>query len=244
MLASRALVCSSSLSKTATRLGHVDSLLFRREGRFLQRSYMPRQTLQFRTSIFSRRTGTASGTEGAKARSVPLQKASTLTWTRAAYYFKVARLPFLIVAIYGLGYRQGVTDTVRNPMKLQQGTFETLLMEMGVHSGDDVEIVSEKGVVGFSTLEWFLGSKKRLHAEDPRALKVANVGREIIQAARKHVRAKLEEVVDKAKEPYNGKYLKDDVLARKLNEDPQVEFWVHALERIEGASFEGTENWQ
>ena len=156
----------------------------------------------------------------------------------------MARLPFLIVAIYGLGYRQGVTDTVRNPLKLQQGTFETLLLEMDVHSDDDVEIVSEKGVVGFSTLEWFLGSKTRLHAEDPRAQKVANIGREIIQAARRHVRAKLEEAIDTAKENYKGTYLKDYVLAKKLNEDPQVEFWVHALERIEGASYEGVENWQ
>jgi hypothetical protein len=36
----------------------------------------------------------------------------------------------------------------------------------------------------------------------------------------------LDEAVNKAKENYKGKFLKDDVLARKLTEDPEVEFWI------------------
>jgi hypothetical protein len=255
MLSSRVLLMrpSSALSRRATTaflIPHGGGA-----GRFLRRSFLPpppppqhrnARQHQLRTSIFSRRAVTDSGGEGLKAKSVPVERASTSTWKRTAYYFKVARLPFLIVAIYGLGYRQGVTDTVRNPLKLQQGTFETLLMEMDVHSDDDVEVISERGRSGGSTLEWFLGSSKARfhHSDNPRAVRVAKVGREIIQSARRYVRSKLDEAVEKAKESYKGVYLKDHVLARKLNEDPQVEFWVHALERIEGASFEGVENWQ
>lgn len=241
MLASRILVSTCSFSKATLRFG--DSNLPRCDGRSPHRSRLPHQTHQVRTSIFSRRTIAANGGEGLKAKSVPGQTVSTFTWGRFAYYFKVARLPFLVVAIYGFGYRQGVTDTVRNPLKLQQGTFETLLMEMGVDSEKDVEIVSDKNVAGFSTLRWFLGSKT-LQVADPRALEVANVGREVIQAARKYVRAKLDEAVGKVGEKYKGIYMKNEDLVRKLNEDSEVAFWVQALERVEGASFEGVENWQ
>lgn len=110
-------------------------------------------------------------------------------------------------------------------------------------SEKDVEIVSDKNVAGFSTLRWFLGSKT-LQVADPRALEVANVGREVIQAARKYVRAKLDEAVGKVGEKYKGIYMKNEDLVRKLNEDSEVAFWVQALERVEGASFEGVENWQ
>jgi hypothetical protein len=71
-----------------------------------------------RTSIFSR--GKVIGDQGLQASSVSVGRTSSVTWSRIAFYVKVVRIPFLIVAIYGLGYRQGITDTVRNPLKLQQ----------------------------------------------------------------------------------------------------------------------------
>jgi Peptidase family M48 len=203
--------------------------------------------LQFRTSIFSRRSLTAEGGQGVTAKSVPVEKTSRWTWSRIALYVKAIRVPFLIVAIYGLGYRQGIADTVRNPLKLQQGTFETLLIEMGVTEEDEVDIVSERRVRGFSTLEWFMGTgmaSSKTKKQDPRTEKVAKVGSEIIQVARRYVRQQLGEAVEKAKEQYNDAFIKEDVLARKLNSDPKVEFWILALERIEGAALEGIDNWQ
>jgi hypothetical protein len=74
--------------------------------------------LQCRTSIFSR--GKIIGDQGLQASSVPVGRTSSVTWSRIAFYVKVVRIPFLIVAIYGLGYKQGITDTFRNPLKLQQ----------------------------------------------------------------------------------------------------------------------------
>lgn len=108
---------------------------------------------------------------------------------------------------------------------------------------DDVEIISERGVSGFSTLQWIIGRAKA-EAEDKRAIKVASIGREIVNSARKYVRQHLDEAVEKAKGNLDGEYTKDDALARKLLEDPKVAFWAESLERLEGAQLEGIENWQ
>ena len=202
--------------------------------------------LQFRTSMYSRRSMTAEGAQNVTAKSVPVEKTSRWSWKRIAWYVKAVRVPFLVVAIYGLGYRQGISDTVRNPLKLQQGTFETLLLEMGVSEEDEVDIVSERRIRGFSTLEWFMGTgtAAKTKVQDARTEKVATIGSEIIQVARRYVRQQLNEAVEKAKEQYKGTFMKEEVLARKLQADPSVEFWILALERIEGASLEGIDNWQ
>jgi hypothetical protein len=81
--------------------------------------------IQCRTSIFSR--GKVVGGQGLQASSVSVGRTSSVTWSRIAFYVKVIRIPFLIVAIYGLGYRQGITDTVRNPLKLQQVSLVTMM---------------------------------------------------------------------------------------------------------------------
>jgi hypothetical protein len=75
----------------------------------------------FRASIFSRNKVT--GDQGLRALSVPTQSQASSTFRKIAFYVKLVRVPFLVVAIYGLGYRQGITDTVRNPLKLQQVSF-------------------------------------------------------------------------------------------------------------------------
>ncbi|KAG7371069.1 peptidase M48 Ste24p family protein [Nitzschia inconspicua] len=237
-------VALRSLSKGAARdlsISSRGSLYFQRSANaiFLRKS--PLQT-QLRTSIFSR--GKIVGDQGLKASSVSVGRSSSVTWSRIAFFVKVVRIPFLVVAIYGLGYRQGITDTVRNPLKLQQGTFEALLHEMGVEDfEEDVEIMSERGVSGFSTLQWIIGRAK-VEAEDPRTLKVANIGREVIDSARRYVRKNLDEAIEKGKERLDGEYQKDEALARKLLEDPKVAFWAESLERLEGAKLEGIDNWQ
>jgi hypothetical protein len=125
-----------------------------------------------------------------------------------------------------------------------QGTFEALLREMGVEDcEDDVEMISERRVSGFSTLQWIIG-RANLEANDPRTIKVAKIGREVINSARRYVRKNLDEAVEKAKEMIDGEYGKNELLAKKLLEDPNVAFWAESLERLEGAQLEGIENWQ
>jgi hypothetical protein len=125
-----------------------------------------------------------------------------------------------------------------------QGTFEALLHEMGVDDiEDDVEIISERRLSGFSTLQWIIGRAK-VEAKDPRILRVAKIGKEIINSARRYVRKNLDQAVEKAKGRMDGEYAKDEVLAKKLLQDPSVAFWAESLERLEGAQLEGIENWQ
>ncbi|KAL3916338.1 MAG: hypothetical protein SGILL_005225 [Bacillariaceae sp.] len=116
---------------------------------------------------------------------------------------------------------------------------------MGVEDvEEDVEIVSERGVSGFSTLEWIIGRSKA-KAEDPRTKKVANIGREVINSSCRYVRQNLEEAVENAKERIDDEVKLDEVkLAKKLLEDPKVAFWAESLERLEGAQLEGQSNWQ
>lgn len=118
-------------------------------------------------------------------------------------------------------------------------------MEFSVPSTDEVEIVTERGVRSrFDTPLGSLGGKK-LETKDSRSEKIAIVGRQILKSAQTYVRTNFEEAIEKAKEDI----LKDDVdmeereLSRRLNEDPEVQFWVAALENVEGASLDGIQNW-
>lgn len=198
---------------------------------------------QLRTSSFSRNS--IAGGKGLLPQTTPVKKESVITLTRIAYAVKLVRFPFLLVAISSIGYQRGVTDAIRNPMKLQQGAFEAMLKEFSVGSSDEVEIVTERGVRSrFDSPLGSLGSGK-VKTKDPRSEKIAVVGREILKSAQKYVRKNFEEAVEKAKDKItkDNIYIKDQQLAKLLNEDSEVEFWVAALENVEGASLEGIQNW-
>ena len=118
-------------------------------------------------------------------------------------------------------------------------------MEFAVESEDEVEIVTERGVRSrFDTPLGSLGRRK-INAKDPRAEKIAIVGREILKSAQIYVRGNFEEAIEKAKDKIimDNIYVKEQQLTKKLNEDSEVQFWVAALEHVEGASLEGIGNW-
>ncbi len=138
-----------------------------------------------------------------------------------------------------------VADAIRNPLKLQQASFESMLKEFAVESTDEVEIISERGVRSrFDTPLGSLGRGK-IETNDPRSERIAIVGREILKSARKYVRKSFEEAVEKAREKImeEDRYIKERDLAKRLNDDPEIEFWVAALEHVEGASLDGIKNW-
>lgn len=120
-----------------------------------------------------------------------------------------------------------------------------MLVEYAVESEDAVEIVTERGVR--SRFDTPLGSSGygKITTKDPRAEKIARVGKEILVSAKTYVRVKFEEAVAKAKvEIINDEaYIQERRLTKLINEDPEVEYWMKALEHIEGASLEGIENW-
>ena len=128
---------------------------------------------------------------------------------------------------------------------MQQGKFEALLDEFAVESEDEVTIITERGVL--SRLDTPLSSLKsgKGNTKHPRAEKIASVGKEILVSAKAYVRAKFAEAVAKAKDEImkDDVYIKERMLERLLNEDPEVKKWITALEHIEGASLQGIENW-
>ena len=120
-----------------------------------------------------------------------------------------------------------------------------MLREFSVDSTDEVEIVTERGVRSrFDTPLGSLGHGK-LKTNDPRSEKIAMVGRQILKSAQTYVRENFEEAVEKAKEliAKDGVDLDERELARRLNDDPDVQFWINALEHVEGASLDGIQNW-
>jgi hypothetical protein len=138
-----------------------------------------------------------------------------------------------------------------------QGSFESACMEMGIHSGDEIDIVWERRPPpSLSRLGWLrmFGDDSDKDGEhklkDPRAARVASIGREIIRAARKYVTVELEKAVltkrqqllEKSKE--ENKALTQHELLKAVNEDDQIQKWTHAYERIEGYTHDGIQNWQ
>mmetsp|Transcript_666 Transcript_666/g.1419 ORF Transcript_666/g.1419 Transcript_666/m.1419 type:complete len:439 (+) Transcript_666:51-1367(+) len=198
---------------------------------------------QLRWSSFYRRKIT--GGKGLLSQTTPVKNESLMTLKRIAYAAKLVRFPFLLVALSSIGYQRGVTDAIRNPMKLQQGAFEAMLMEFSVESKDDVEIVTERGVR--SRFDTPLGSlaRENVKASDPRSDKIALVGREIMKSAQVYVREKFETAVEQAKDRItkDGEFMKEQQLTKLLNEDSEVQFWIAALEHVEGTYLQGSQNW-
>jgi Zn-dependent protease with chaperone function len=215
------------------------SVVLRRIGVSAQRS-------QF--SIFTaRRALEKSAAEGVTARSVSSTKSSSNRWNQIAFVVKATRVPILVTAIYTLGYQNGVVETVRNPLKIQQGSFEEICASFGVTDGSQISILSEKAKsMSLKRIGWMRGyeeTEKNKYAE-----KVAQIGKQIIQAARSHVRQKLAEATRKARAELKideeDKELSKPEIIRLLNEHKDVEEWTQALERIEGFAVDGVENWQ
>jgi Zn-dependent protease with chaperone function len=189
------------------------------------------------------------GGAGLKASTINVEKSATTRWRRLGLFFKYTRIPFLIVAIYGLGYQQGVIDTVRNPSKLQQGIFESICLEMGVTSGDQVDIISERRPPPkFTKLGWAYVSDNdedgRIH--DARTHRVTSIGREIIRAARMYVKDELKTAIQKAKVEIltNKSDLSSEEVTKLVFEDPEVDFWEQSRQRIEGSTIDGIKDWQ
>ena len=231
------------------------------------------RSINFRYYFNTRRVIPKEGSETIAAKTVPLVSESRSNWTRFAWYVKIARLPFLISAIYALGYQQGVMQTASNPLKLQQGFFETICIDLGVTSGEDIDIISErrpasvkKGWLNFTSSGFMATTIAETH--DPRTERVATIGRNIIRAARYYVREELHKAIQEATERLdkqeaeelessssknngNGnnessskKSLTPAERKQYIHDDENVAKWLEAQLRVEGETLNGIENWQ
>lgn len=123
-------------------------------------------------------------------------------------------------------------------MEMEQAFFADLCLEYGIDLDNDVEVVSEYEPP--STKIRRLGYYSQ---NSERAQKVADVGREIIRAARVHVRQEYNQSIEKAKVEIDATNLTEEEVMKKINDDFDVEFWLHAIERIEGYTKNGIQNW-
>ena len=213
----------------------------------------PRRSQQGSVRRFASRIVEKAG-EGLKAKSVSTKSPSADRWRRIALYVKISRVPILIVAVYSLGYQQGAVDSVRNPLKIQQGTFESICQEYGVTSAEDVELISERGMSTSRLRRMKIFWKERRAAEEAdlsvQGRMVMDVAREIIRAAKKYVREELQKATEAAKErlrkenPTLFEPENEQELYLALQEDGDVEDWLNARERIEGSTIDGILNWQ
>eukprot|EP00980_Cylindrotheca_fusiformis_P009527 scaffold2082_cov85-Cylindrotheca_fusiformis.AAC.7 len=131
---------------------------------------------------------------------------------------------------------------------------------MGVHSGDQIDIIWERRPPpSLSRLGWlrlFGNNNNETEEEqikDPRAHRVADIGREIIRAARRYVTKELQYAMDQKRQEIQQQQEQDDEnkepmseheLALIIQEDDQVQKWIRAYERIEGYTHDGIQNWQ
>ena len=204
---------------------------------------------------FNRRKAVQGGA-GIKAQTVGIQKETTSRVNQLARIFKYSRIPFLIVAIYGLGYQQGVIDTVRNPKKLQESLFESICWEIGIQDKEEIDIISERMPYNVAPRPRGLLRSDYGAAPDPngstghdkRTMLVAGVGRDIIRAARKFIRSKLDESKANAREEvlkqHFTKKLDPQDLQKMILEDQTVRMWEEAAMRIEGEGADGIKNWE
>lgn len=91
---------------------------------------LPPLRLQSRSS--SRRSHSSSATATATA---PTPNSSSFfSWHRLALAIRVVRIPVLIVAVYSLGYQQGIIDCTKQPLALQHSILQAVLLNAGINN--------------------------------------------------------------------------------------------------------------
>mmetsp|Transcript_40552 Transcript_40552/g.97895 ORF Transcript_40552/g.97895 Transcript_40552/m.97895 type:complete len:286 (-) Transcript_40552:1921-2778(-) len=181
---------------------------------------------------------------------------SAQRWARFAWWFRASRIPILIGSIYSLGYQQGVLDSVRNPNKIQQSSFEACCTDMGITSGDDIDIIWERRPPSnLRNIGWFRSlmedeEETGPEIKDPRANRVASVGRDIVRSARQYIREKLDFAMKKKQEELillakkENREISKAEAYKAISEDEEVQKWTESFERIEGYTHDGIKNWQ
>jgi Peptidase family M48 len=139
-------------------------------------------------------------------------------WRRFATVVRYIRIPVLIVSVYSLGYQQGVIDCTKQPVALQQSILNSVLVNSGATTLDDVEIVSEQEVKKHSS--------NRHH-------QVATVGLKIVTAARAFVEENLQTAIQAVlvQLPPGASFETQKAAAVA---DATVQYWLAAQLRLNG----------
>lgn len=128
-------------------------------------------------------------------------------------------------------------------------------MDMGITSGDQVDIIWERmPPSNLKRLGWFRAlmedEEKGPAVKDPRAHRVASVGRDIVRSARRYIREKLDAAIKKKQEALivqareENREISKAEAYRAILQDDEVQKWTESFERIEGYTEDGIKNWQ
>lgn len=131
-------------------------------------------------------------------------------------------------------------------------------MDMGIRSGDEIDIIWERcppqnlrHVGWFRSLLYDKAEAPEINkVKDPRANRVASVGRDIVRSARQYIREKLDLAMKRKEEELmlqarqENRQISQAEAYRAILEDEEVQQWTESYERIEGYTHDGIKNWQ
>mmetsp|Transcript_40551 Transcript_40551/g.97881 ORF Transcript_40551/g.97881 Transcript_40551/m.97881 type:complete len:324 (-) Transcript_40551:1251-2222(-) len=127
---------------------------------------------------------------------------------------------------------------------------------MGITSGDDIDIIWERRPPSnLRNIGWFRSlmedeEETGPEIKDPRANRVASVGRDIVRSARQYIREKLDFAMKKKQEELillakkENREISKAEAYKAISEDEEVQKWTESFERIEGYTHDGIKNWQ
>jgi Zn-dependent protease with chaperone function len=144
----------------------------------------------------------------------------------------------LVVSVYGIGYQQGIMDTTRTPLAMQQGLLLTILKSVGVTHEQHVQI---------------LDSSSSSSSSKPATLEqrmVMTVGQQIVQAARVYVQEQLQHALQQAARDPTAEMPSDMTSQQQLEYfmtqskyAETIQLWYQAQLRLNGESSDHPSPW-
>ena len=152
------------------------------------------------------KTGTQAPQQGS------LVSFKKVNWRRIARTVKYARIPFLVLTVFGLGHNQGIIDYSRDPNAKRVVLLNSILAGVGATS------------------------KNQIESDDERARKVRRVGHRMTNTAKNYVESKLRASMQKCVNRLTqaGLPINPENLAMITAKDGDVELWSLAQRHMEG----------
>ncbi|GAX27100.1 hypothetical protein FisN_13Lh356 [Fistulifera solaris] len=130
-------------------------------------------------------------------------------WHRWGRVLRYTRIPVLVVSVYGIGYQQGIMDTTRTPLAMQQGLMLTILKSVGVTHEQQVLIICDS-------------SSNTMKQATPEQRMVMTVGHQIVQAARVYVQEQLQLALQQAQQDNNNEI----IMPSDMTPQQQLEYFM------------------
>ncbi|GAX27558.1 hypothetical protein FisN_13Hh356 [Fistulifera solaris] len=161
-----------------------------------------------------------------------------VNWHRWGRVLRYTRIPVLVVSVYGIGYQQGIMDTTRTPLAMQQGLLLTILKSVGVTHEQHVQILDSSS------------SSSSSKPATPEQRMVMAVGQQIVQAARVYVQEQLQHALQQAARDPTAEMPSDMTSQQQLEYfmtqskyAETIQLWYQAQLRLNGESSDHPSPW-